>query len=56
VQEPQHPMNKKVCVSTAGLDALGMMLMVKKKSIITVNMISEVVTHCVFIFVDLRCV
>jgi hypothetical protein len=44
VQESQHPKNKKVCVSTAGLDALGMMLMVKKESIITVNMITEIST------------
>jgi hypothetical protein len=56
VQESQRLMNKKVYGSTAGLDALGMVLMVKKESIITVNIITEVMTQCVLIFVDLKCV
>jgi hypothetical protein len=32
VQESQHPMNKKMYVSTADLDALGMMLMVNNNN------------------------
>lgn len=48
-------MNKRVGGSTVGLDALGMVLMAKKESIITVNMITEVMTHCVLIYVDLKC-
>jgi len=42
--------------STAGLDALGMVLMVKKESVITVNIITEVMTSCVLILLDLKCV
>jgi len=31
VQEPQHPINKKLGGSTVGLEVLGMVLMVKKE-------------------------
>jgi len=48
-------MNEKMSGSTAGLDALGMVLMVKKESVIMVNMITEVMTSCVLILLDLKC-
>ena len=45
VQGPRNPMNMKMGGSTAGLEALGMLLMVKKEPILTVNMITDVMTY-----------